>query len=498
MRLLGISLLIVVTSILLGCAKSNSPPVAATQEAPQRSSPPPESSITSPGPREAQSAKPSEPDLSASQNPQLASIDDAFLQIEHNYVDAVDDQRLVGGCRAGMLRVATATSIPEQSIAVGGSTKALQQINADFAAIQEETSDTVEDEKLVDACIDGMVRTLDDRSAFLDGQAFKELQTGSPAGIGIELEMEPGRLFVVAPIENGPAWRAGLKPGDAIVEIDDAPIGPPPLSQAMKPLRGAAGSKVRLTVMRPGAEQLLSFVLTRDLIFLESVKWTLLPDGIAYIRITQLQERTGEKLAKAMDALYAESQGDISGLVLDLRNNPGGLLNASVAVSAAFLPLNSLVVTTNGNSEEAKMRLYASKEYYIRGNKEDYFKKLPSALRKLPMVVLVNHSTASGSEIIAAALQDHKRATIMGERTFGVETIQTILPLKGQRALKLTTARYFRPSGNAIGPSGITPDVVLEGGAGQLKLSYNTLPGDDATVARAVEVLREKAPAKPK
>jgi carboxyl-terminal processing protease len=433
--------------------------------------------------------------LSADQLAQLSRISEAFLKIERNYVDPVEDRQLVGGCRLGMLRVAPTPSIPERSDAVKGSTQALQEISTDFSAIQQQSPGGVGDEKLADACMQGMVGTLDDRSAFFDAEAFKELQ-GGMAGIGVELGMEPGRLMVLTAIEGGPAWRAGLKGGDAIVQIDDAPIGGPSLSQAMKPLRGPAGSRVKISVERPGDKHPMVFTLTREVIVIQSVKWALLPGGIAYIRITQFPEHVGEKLASAITAAYAQNQGDLNGLILDLRNNPGGLLNQSIAVSAAFLPQNSLVVFTDGRNQDSKMRLYASSEYYLRGNREDYFKKLhPSVRNGLPMVVLVNHTTAAASEIVAAALQDHKRATIIGERTFGVETIQTILPLNGGAALKLTTARYFRPSGGPIGPVGITPDIVFDEGPDKNNLSYDNAPGDDPAVARAAELLREKASA---
>jgi carboxyl-terminal processing protease len=188
----------------------------------------------------------------------------------------------------------------------------------------------------------------------------------------------------------------------------------------------------------------------------------------------------------------------LNGLVLDLRNNPGGVLNVCIAVSAAFLPNNALVVFTNGRTEDSKLRLYASREYYLRGTKEDYLTKLPRSVKTVPMVVLVNHSSASGSEIVAAALQDHKRATIVGERSFGLGTVQIILPLKGNTALKLTTARYFRPSGKPIAPDGVTPDLVLDGGPEGSLLSPTAWPEDDPAVSRASELLRDKpAAAKP-
>ena len=409
-----------------------------------------------------------------------------LIEIERGYVDPVDDSKLVNGCREAMLSLVPQASIPGRWSSVEGSKQALKEIGDAYSVIQQQNPD-IESGKLADACLNGMMRTLDERSAFLDADEFKDLQISS-AGIGIDTGLKGGHLVVVSPIENGPAWKAGLKPGDVIVAIDEKPIDATSLRNAVRPLRGPRGSPVKLTVEREGEKQPLEFALVRDYIVVQSVKWALLPDGIAYIRITRLYEHTGEKLVEAIADVYAKNGGEPNGLILDLRANPGGLLNAAVAVAAAFLPRNALIVSTNGQSADAKMKLYASKEYYIRGNKDDYMKKLPPSLSKVPMVVLVDRDTASGSEIIAAALQDHKRATVMGAVTYGVETVQTILPLGEDTALKLTTARYFRPNGNAVGPAGVTPDVLLNVGIDNEVLSSS--PKDDPGVAAAIGFLR--------
>jgi carboxyl-terminal processing protease len=226
-------------------------------------------------------------------------------------------------------------------------------------------------------------------------------------------------------------------------------------------MRGKPNTKITLTVVRKGEPKPLVFTLTRAVIKVQSVKSKLVEPGYGYIRITQFQEHTGETLAKALTDLYKSSS--LKGLVLDLRNDPGGLLNGAVAVSSAFLQPNSLVVYTDGRTEDAKMRFIATPENYLRGNfKEDYLKKLPPAVKTVPMVVLVNNGSASASEIVAGALQDHKRAVIMGTQSFGKGSVQTILPLGNNTAIKLTTARYYTPNGRSIQAKGITPDIVVE------------------------------------
>jgi len=231
-------------------------------------------------------------------------------------------------------------------------------------------------------------------------------------------------------------------------------------------MRGKPNTSIKITIVREGETEPLVFNLVRDIIKIQSVKSKMIEPGYAYIRITQFQEQTGENLAQAIKTLFAGSNGTMKGLILDLRNDPGGLLNGAVAVSAVFLPENALVVYTEGRSPDAKMKLHANPEYYLRGPDEDYLKGLPAEVKTVPMITLVNGGSASASEIVAGALQDHKRSVVMGSQTFGKGSVQTILPLGNNTAIKLTTARYYTPNGQSIQAQGITPDVLDETDSG--------------------------------
>ena len=334
-----------------------------------------------------------------------------------------------------------------------------------FGKIKSDYVEPVTDKKLITEAINGMLSGLDPHSAYLDQDAFKDLQVstqGEFGGLGIEVGMEDGFVKVVSPIEDTPAYVAGIKPGDLIIKLDDTPVKGLTLNDAVKRMRGKPNTKITLTILRKGEVKPLVFTLTRSVIQIKSVKYRLLDPGYGYIRITQFQEHTGEDLAKAIDTLAKQNKTALKGLVLDLRNDPGGLLNSAVAVSAAFLPKDALVVYTDGRTEDAKMRLNANKEYYLRPNQSDYLKSLPEWIKTVPMIVLVNGGSASASEIVAGALKDHKRAIIMGTQTFGKGSVQTILPLGNGTAIKLTTARYYTPNGNSIQAKGITPDIVVE------------------------------------
>jgi len=333
-----------------------------------------------------------------------------------------------------------------------------------FDAIKRGYVEPVDDKKLFAEAINGMLTGLDPHSAYLDADAYRELQVGTQGefgGLGIEVGMEEGFVKVVAPIDDTPASRAGIKPGDLIVKLDDMSVKGMTLNDAVKKMRGKPNTQITLTVVRKGEAKPLVITLTRAVIKIQSVKAKIIEPGFGYVRVTQFQEGTGEALARALDGFA--KQGPLKGLVLDLRNDPGGLLNGAVAVSAAFLPNKALVVYTDGRTEDAKMQLTASGENYLRGrSREDYIQKLPPQIKTVPMVVLVNGGSASASEIVAGALQDHKRATIMGTQTFGKGSVQTIMPLGNNTAIKLTTARYYTPSGRSIQAKGITPDVVVE------------------------------------
>ncbi len=335
-----------------------------------------------------------------------------------------------------------------------------------FGRIKSDYVEPVSDKKLITEAINGMLSGLDPHSAYLDAEGFKELQVGTQGefgGLGIEVGMEDGLVKVISPIEDTPAYHAGIKTGDLIIKLDDTLVKGLSLNDAVKRMRGKPGSKLGLTIIRKGETGPLVFTVARAVIKVQSVKSKLVEPDYIFVRVTQFQEHTGENLATALETLYKQSEGNLKGIVLDLRNDPGGLLTAAVAVSAAFLPKDALVVYTEGRTEDAKMRLTASAENYLRGNgTNDYLKNLPDTYKNLPMVVLVNGGSASASEIVAGALQDHKRAVIMGTQSFGKGSVQTILPLGNNTAIKLTTARYYTPGGRSIQAKGIVPDILVE------------------------------------
>jgi carboxyl-terminal processing protease len=335
-----------------------------------------------------------------------------------------------------------------------------------FGRIKSDYVEPVSDKKLITDAIAGMLNGLDPHSAYLDAEAFKELQVGTHGefgGLGIEVGMEDGVLKVISPIEDTPAYNAGIKSGDFIIKIDDTLIKGMALNDAVKRMRGKPGSKIVLTIIRKDEPRPLVLTLVRAVIKVQSVKPKLLESGYGFVRITQFQEMTGENLATALENLVKQNHGPLKGLVLDLRNDPGGLLTGAVAVSSAFLPKDALVVYTEGRTEDAKMRLTANPENYLRShNEKDYLKAVPDSIKSVTLIVLVNAGSASASEIVAGALQDHKRAVIMGVQTFGKGSVQTVLPLGNNTGIKLTTARYYTPGGRSIQAKGIVPDIVVE------------------------------------
>ncbi|MEI7613239.1 MAG: S41 family peptidase [Betaproteobacteria bacterium] len=332
-----------------------------------------------------------------------------------------------------------------------------------FNAIKQGYVEPIEDKKLITHAISGMLSNLDPHSAYLDADSYKDLQVGTQGefgGLGIEVGMEDGLVKVVSPIEDTPADRAGIKSGDLIYKLDDTLVKGLTLSDAVKRMRGKPKTQIKLSILRKGETKPLEITLTREVIKVQSVKSKLVEDGYGYLRITSFQENTGASVIKHLNDLY--KAGSLKGLVLDLRNDPGGLLNTAIGVSAAFLPAKTLVTSTDGRTPDAKHQFFASPEDYLRGTREDYIKGLPEEARKVPMVVLINSGSASASEIVAGALQDHKRAVLMGTTSFGKGSVQTVLPLPGNTAIKLTTARYFTPSGRSIQAKGIAPDIVVE------------------------------------
>ena len=317
-----------------------------------------------------------------------------------------------------------------------------------FAKIKKDYVEDVEDTVLLEYAIRGMLEGLDPHSSYLDEEAYLDLQegtTGEFGGLGIEVGMEDGFIKVISPIDDTPAQKAGLQAGDLIIRLDDTPVKGMSLNDAVARMRGEPGTDITLTIIRDGAEKPLKVTITRDVIKVKSVRTQVLEPGFGYLRISHFQSRTAEDARAALQELKQDNDGRLEGLILDLRNNPGGILSAAVGVSDLFLD-KGLIVYTEGRIDDSRLRFNA---------------KPADLLDNAPVVVLVNAGSASASEIVAGALQDHKRAIIMGQKTFGKGSVQTVLPVSNAAALKLTTARYFTPSGRSIQVSGIEPDVAL-------------------------------------
>ena len=344
----------------------------------------------------------------------------------------------------------------------------LQQLSAVFSMVKSDYVEPVDEKKLITDAISGMVASLDPHSQYFDKKTFKEFREGTSGrfvGVGIEITMEEGLVKVVSPIEGSPAFRAGLKPGDLITKVDDTAIKGLSLNDAVKRMRGEPNTKVVLTVFRKDENRSFPVTIVREEIKTVSVKGKVVEPGYGWIRLTQFQERTVEDFARKLEDIY-KAEPQLKGLVLDLRNDPGGLLDAAVAVSAAFLPDNVTVVSTNGQLAESKFVYKAAPEFYQRRGGSDPIRRMTEATKgvykNLKLVVLVNEGSASASEIVAGALQDYKRATLLGSQTFGKGSVQTVRQLGPDTALKITTARYYTPNGRSIQAKGIVPDVLVD------------------------------------
>ncbi|MVW79327.1 S41 family peptidase [Bordetella sp. 02P26C-1] len=337
----------------------------------------------------------------------------------------------------------------------------LRQLSNVFAAIKNNYVEAVDDKTLIDNAISGMVSNLDPHSAYLDADAFRDMQSttqGEFGGLGIEVGSEDGFVKVISPIEDTPAARAGVMAGDLIIKIDDTPTKGMALNEAVKLMRGAPKTPITLTLMRADNPQPIVVKIVRDVIKVRSVRSKMLDGDIGYVRIAQFQEKTGSDLARHLKELGAK--GAPKGLILDLRNDPGGLLTSAIGVAAAFLPPDVLIVSTDGRTPDSKHKYMATPAEYSRGE-GNYLAGLPAWVKTVPMVVLVNVGSASASEIVAGALQDYKRAKVLGNRTFGKGSVQIILPLSQDTGVKLTTSRYFTPKGRSIQATGIEPDYVV-------------------------------------
>ncbi|HOM14496.1 MAG TPA: S41 family peptidase [Rubrivivax sp.] len=375
--------------------------------------------------------------------------------------------RVAGFIALGALAGALATTQLQAVARANGAAlplEELQQLAAVFGMVKSDYVEPVDEKKLIGDAIGGMVAGLDPHSQYFDKKTLKEFreQTGGKfVGVGIEIGMEDGLVKVQSPIEGSPAFRAGIKSGDLITRIDETAVRGLTMDQAVKRIRGEPGTKVTLTLFRKSESRSFPVVLTREEIRIQSVRAKVLEPGYAWLRVSQFQDRTVDDFVRKIEEIYKQ-EPNLKGLVLDLRNDPGGLLDAAIAISAAFLPENVVVVTTNGQIAESKATYKAAPEYYARRPGNDPLKRLPAAIKTVPLVVLVNEGSASASEIVAGALQDHKRATIMGAQTFGKGSVQTVRPLSADTALKITTARYYTPSGKAIQAKGVVPDIWLD------------------------------------
>ena len=355
------------------------------------------------------------------------------------------------------------------------------------------------DRQLLENALAGMLSALDPHSAFLDKEAFEELKEGTEGefgGLGLEVTMDASGVLVIAPIDDTPAARAGIRAGDIIVKIDDQATRAMTLSENVKLMRGKPKTKIHLVVARKGGDKPLNFTITRDIIKVQSVKMKELKDGIAYIRISQFQEHTANDLAKYLIEL--KKKNHLKGLVLDLRNDPGGLLNAAVGVVATFIGENEVVVSTKGRTPEANRSFKTRPSDYLNYNQDpddDWVARVPKEVKTMPMVVLINAASASASEIVSGALQDHKRAKIIGQQSFGKGSVQTVLPLRpldgGEptTGIKLTTSRYYTPSGRSIQAKGISPDIEI---ADTAEGNYATFNIREADLAHHLKSEEEK------
>ena len=349
---------------------------------------------------------------------------------------------------AGVLACGQSAHADEAGSSEGLPLEELRVFAEVFGRIKNDYVEPVDDRKLLKYAIEGMLSGLDPHSAYLDEDDYRDLRVGTSGefgGLGIEVGMEDGFVKVISPIDDTPAKRAGVKSGDLIIRLDEKPVKGMTLDEAVKLMRGKPGSEIKLTIVREGVDKPVVLTVVRDVIKTVSVKQRMLEPGFGYVRLSQFQARTPEDMLTGIGKLKREAGGSLKGLIIDLRDNPGGVLNAAVAISDAFLT-GGTIVYTEGRIRDSQLKFKAAPDDVLEGS---------------PVVVLVNGGSASASEIVAGALQDHKRAVIMGQQTFGKGSVQTIVPVNERTAVKLTTARYFTPNGRSIQAEGIVPDIKL-------------------------------------
>jgi len=346
----------------------------------------------------------------------------------------------------------------EHSAAVERVANLLEQVRARYV-------EKIDDAKMISDALNGVLKGLDPYSKYMDPETFENLQNqnrGEYGGVGIEVRLEAGAAKIVTAFEDSPATRAGLKPGDVITRIDDNAIEGLDLEQVTQRMRGKVDTEVKLTVLHGGEGPADQVTVRRGVVRWQSVRAKMIEPGYAYVKVTNFQEHTAEMLVAAINDLWKKSDGHVVGMVLDLRDNPGGLITAAVGVSSIFLPPNAPIAYAEGAGQSSKMRLFARKEDYLRPNTPDFLLNLPAEIKTLPLVVLVNKNSASSSEIVAGALQDHKRATVVGTLTYGKGSIQRMFQQDDGAGLKITTSYYYTPSGRKVNGKGVTPDILVE------------------------------------
>lgn len=409
---------------------------------------------------------------------ELARIAEVMAIIKHEFVSLVDDRQLIAGCRYGL--------DPQPGMAYNLKAEASLKDIVESISTAKKVHPEISAQEQTDTCLDGMIREVDSRSFRLDKEEVRIKQSPkSVAGIGVELTIQDEAPSVVSVIEGGPAERASLKAGDVLTSIDGVSTAGLSLTKVFDLIRGKEGSSISIIAERPGTVEKLRFELSREAINLISVDSRLLASNYGYIKVRYFEYKTLERLGDALRAL--EKNGNLlRGIVLDLRDNQGGMLPPVVGVASAFLPENLSVVKTNGKSEASKLHLFSAPHYYVRPGTKNPLENLPQRIKNLPMAVLVNNRTASGAEIVTAALQDHKRAYVIGYRTEGKGSISTIFPLKNNDELRLTTSLFYRPNGDTVTNIGVIPDFTLPASIEESSTTH------DLQLEETVKILSER------
>jgi carboxyl-terminal processing protease len=367
-----------------------------------------------------------------------------------------------------------------------------------YHVIKRDYVDDTNDQKLFTACAKGMLSSLDDQSELVSAKYLTQIEPKTMAGPGLRLIQKDGLIRAVSPLESSIAHTAGIKDGDILLKINETDVVGKPLQDVTDLLRGDENTTVNLTIIREQETTPRTFSLSRARHAEINIKGKLIRNNIGYLRIAQFNKEILTQLAQELKLQFANSQGPLSGLILDLRDSPGGLLPSAIGIAATFLKTDILITSTDGRAEGSKIRFLANKRYYMTGNNGDHLPGLPAEIKSIPLVVLVNKGTASGAEIVMGALQDHKRATIMGAETFGRSTIQTIIPYNKNNSdyIKITTGRYLTPNGRAAEPNGLKPDISIslkKQSSANPELQKSNANEDDLFIQQALAFLQNPA-----